>query len=157
MDLPFLSKVDPSKIRMILSMIDRNINSPLSSSMGRLFDTAAAMMNICVSSSFEAEGPIRLESLPDTESGAFYPLPFSSGTGEIDTSLLIKKMAEDILNKIRPEEVSARFHNSIIRMVEEAALELKRETGINTAALSGGVFNNRRILEGCIKILKKRF
>ena len=155
LEMPFLREIDPSKAEMILNMIDKKINTPLTSSMGRLFDAAAAMLGLCSFSTFEAEGPIRLEALAGEAVNEFYPLPFSLDSGEIDTAELIVEMSRDILKGTRTSVIASQFHNSIIRLVLNAAAALKKETGINKTALSGGVFNNRRILTGCEQILKE--
>lgn len=154
LDMPFLREIDQSKIEMLLNMIDRKINTPLTSSMGRLFDAAAAMHGLCSFSSFEAEGPLRLESIAEEGVEEYYPLPFTLDSGEIDTADLILEMSRDILDGTSEAVTASKFHNSIIRLVLNAATSLKKETGINKTALSGGVFNNKRILTGCEKLLK---
>ncbi len=154
LDMPFLREIDQSKIEMILNMIDRKVNTPLTSSMGRLFDAAAAMHGLCSFSTFEAEGPLRLESMTGETVEEYYTLPFSLASGEINTADLIIEMSRDILKGTSRAVTASKFHNSIIRLVLNAAMSLKKETGIKKTALSGGVFNNRKILTGCIKLLE---
>jgi len=138
-------------------MIEKNINAPATSSMGRLFDAAAALLGLCSYSSFDAEGPMRMEELikkpADNLYKDFYPVIIAES---IDPSPIIRGMADDILKGLPVEKISLRFHNSIIQMTAEAAELIRSRTGLNTCALSGGVFMNAYLLSGCRKILEDK-
>jgi len=155
--LPFLKKLDNSKIDVILRMIGENINTPTTSSMGRLFDAAAALLGLCSYSSFDAEGPMRMEGLikktTDNFYKDFYPVIIAES---IDPSPILRGMVDDILKGLPAEKISLRFHNSIIQMTAEAAEIIRRMTGLNTCALSGGVFMNAYLLSGCRKLLESK-
>ncbi len=151
--LAFLRDTDSSKLGMIMKMTDKSINTPLTSSAGRLFDAAAAIMGLCVHASFEAEGPMRMETLTVNSIPDYYPMPLNRKKGTIGTSDIIAGMVDDITEKVPDRIISTKFHNSVIRMILEVARNLRDITGINTAALSGGVFLNRYLMEGCVKLL----
>ena len=155
--LPFLRELDRSKTDMVLRMIEKNINTPLSSSIGRLFDTAAALLGLCSYSSFDAEGPMRMEALitepADNLSSEYYPVKIAES---IDPSPIISGIVDDILQKLSAGKISLKFHNSIIQIIVMAAEAIRKSTGLNTCALSGGVFMNTYLLSGCRKTLKSR-
>ncbi len=151
--LPFLKVLEQNKIDIILKMIERKINTPLTSSMGRLFDAVSALLGLCTKTSFDAEAPMRLEAVLKQGVTTFYPVPV---TKTIDTSHLIKGIVDDILQRISPGEISAKFHNSIIHMTGTIAELVRNRTGVSLCALSGGVFMNTYLLEGCTKILEQK-
>lgn len=150
--LEFLKEIDNRKVEMLIRMIEKKINTPLTSSMGRLFDAASALLGLCTHISFDAEGPMRLEAVTDQNIRSFYPLPVSE---IIDTSPLFRCMVEDILRDVPVGIIAAKFHNTLIRMVGKIAENLRRETGISTIALSGGVFLNAYFLKGCENLMLK--
>ncbi len=151
--IPFLRKLDPATIQMIVQMIDKKINTPLTSSMGRLFDAVSAILGLCEKTSFDAEAPMRLEAILKKNIKDSYPAIL---TETFDTVPVIKGITDDILKGISPGEISAKFHNTIIRMTVNAAERLRKDSGISVCALSGGVFVNAYLLEGCKNILKKK-
>ena len=153
MPLPFLEALDQNKIDIVLKMIERKINTPLTSSMGRLFDAVSALLGLCTKASFDAEAPMRLEAVLKQGVTTFYPVPV---TETIDTSHLITGIIDDILRNVTPGEISAKFHNSIIHVTGTIAERIRNRTGVSVCALSGGVFMNAYLLEGCTKILEQK-
>jgi hydrogenase maturation protein HypF len=134
----------------IADMILKGVNTPLSSGAGRLFDAVSALLGLCMVSRYEAEAPMRLESIIKKGCRAQYNVPAGD---PIATSSLVREIAEDIMRGGDPGLVSAKFHNTIISLIFERAMEMARRTGIRKVVLSGGVFQNRYILEG----VKKKF
>ncbi len=151
--LPFLQNIDPEKIKIVLQMIQENINTPLTSSMGRLFDTVSALLGLCTTASFDAEAPMRLEAVLEQGIQDYYPVSIAES---IDTTPVIRGVAEDIQKGIAPGVISARFHNTIIRLTGTAAEILRQQTGISACALSGGVFMNEYLMEGCKNTLERK-
>ncbi len=144
LDLPFLKQIDDSAIRLVIQAIDKKINTPLTSSAGRLFDTIAAMTNICTRSDFHAEAPMRLESAIDPYITGQYDFIFSE---EISFRETIRGIVKDIRKNLPVSHIAAKFHNTIISAIFAAVSELTDKTGIHKIALSGGTFQNRYILE----------
>jgi hydrogenase maturation protein HypF len=146
MDLPFLNQIPVSDIETLLDIIDKKINSPLTSSTGRIFDAVSAMLELCLFSSFDAEAPMRLEAVLDTKHNTDGSYPFKLEK-DIDLDMTFKSIIEDILKNKSTGLISAKFHNTIVEIICMCAEKLREETGINKTALSGGVFMNAYLLE----------
>ena len=150
LDLPFLKKIDKNKITMVLAAIDKKINCPLTCGAGRLFDAVAAITGICTKSRFHAEAPMRLESIAATNIEECYDFEIAK---TISFRNLFKEMATDIKEGISESVISAKFHNTIIYVIFETAMKMRKETGIDKVALSGGTFQNKYISEGIKTLL----
>ncbi|MFN8257179.1 MAG: carbamoyltransferase HypF [Bacteroidales bacterium] len=142
--LPFLEQVENKKIEMVIKMLENRLNSPLSSGAGRLFDAVAALTSLCIKSSFHAEAPMRLESVINENNSNSYSFVLDK---QISFSPMLHEMVKDIQNKEDTGIISAKFHNTIINCIFETVVRISEETGLKKVALSGGVFQNRYILE----------
>jgi hydrogenase maturation protein HypF len=142
--LPFLENIDRKKIDMVLTAIDKRINCPLTSGAGRLFDAVAAIAGICTTSKFHAEAPMRLESLVSQNVKECYDFEINK---TISFKNLFKELVMDIKEGISKSIISAKFHNTIIYVIFETVTKMRKETGIEKVALSGGTFQNKYILE----------
>ena len=151
-DLPFIKAIDHTKLNLILQAIDKNINCPLSSSAGRLFDAIAAITNVCPVSKFHAEAPMRLESIAIP--GIDYSYPFDFGK-VVSFESTINAIVEDLIDGTDVAEISSKFHNMVINAIFAVASQIRKETGINKVVLSGGSFQNKYILSRIEKILEK--
>jgi hydrogenase maturation protein HypF len=142
--LPFMSNIEPEKIRIIKAALDNNIQCPLTSSAGRLFDAVAAITGICTNSSFHAEAPMRLENMADFSLEETYNYEIGS---TIDPKLIIQGIVKDIEQDVPNCRISGKFHRTIAEIIIQATLKAGSETGIKSVVLSGGSFQNRFILE----------
>jgi hydrogenase maturation protein HypF len=152
LDLPFLGKIEPEKAAFLIQMIDRNINCPLTSGAGRLFDAIASLLDLCQVAAFQAEGPMRLESLVQenvTESYQFTILQ------TIRFESVIRGIVDDLLQGVHSSIIASKFHNTIISVIFEAVKIIRQTSGVNKVVLSGGVFQNKYLLEGTIALLEK--
>lgn len=142
--LPFLKTLDKTEIKTIIQMIDANLNCPLSSGAGRLFDAVAALTDICTTSSYHAEAPMKLESCIETDCKGKYLYHIEGKT------IVFYKMFHQIIKDIRRSApaslISAKFHNTIVSLIIDLSKRLKKETGINKVVLSGGTFQNKYLL-----------
>ena len=152
LELPFLRNIDPERVQLVLQMIDKKINSPLTSGAGRLFDCVASLLDLVQFASFQAEGPMRLESLVRKDCTESYPFQ-NLETFCFDQT--IRNIVKDIRNGIDKGTIAAKFHNTIISVIFEFANSIRLNQGINKVALSGGVFQNKYLLEGALEILQK--
>ncbi len=148
--LPFLRRTSMGKIQLLLAAIDKGLNCPHTSSVGRLFDAVAALINLVTVSSFEAEAPIRLEAIIDKNHS--YPANkerynYCIKEKSIIVEPLIREVVADSERKISNSIISAKFHNTIIAIIVDFAEKMRAESGINKVVLSGGVFQNRYLLE----------
>ena len=123
---------------------------PFSSGAGRLFDAMAALINICTHSTFHAESPMRLESVIDRKCKDFYPYHF-------DKTISFLPMVIEVLDDLKKKKdrgiLSSKFHNTMINCIFDTIVKISEESGINIAVLSGGVFQNKYLLEN----LENRF
>ena len=151
-NLDCFKNVKEGEIDLVQKMIDMNINSPLTSSAGRLFDMIACLLNLCSKQSFDAEGPMRLEAIIDKTEKSYYPFEIVDGIVRFEKTL--NAILDDI-SKCSASIISAKFHNTIVHIINDVVNQIKKDTGINKIVLSGGVFQNRFLLEKSIQILAK--
>jgi hydrogenase maturation protein HypF len=150
LNLPLFQQVENENIRLILQMIDRNINCPLTSGAGRLFDCVASLMGIVQTATFQAEGPMRLESLVDGISEESY----NYDTGEsICFDKTIRGIVDDITNGVEKVTIATKFHNTIILTIFDTVYAMRLKSGINKVVLSGGVFQNKYLTERTMDLL----
>jgi hydrogenase maturation protein HypF len=142
--LPFLKGIEKQKILMVMNMLEKGINSPLTSSAGRLFDAIAAMTNLCPESSFHAEAPMRLEQVLDYSCKKSYPFSVNS---TIRFSEMIRHVVLDIKDGMSVSIISAKFHNTIINSIFAAVKLISDNYHLNKVVLSGGSLQNRYILK----------
>ncbi|MDP2109479.1 MAG: carbamoyltransferase HypF [Thiobacillus sp.] len=132
----------------------QGLNSPASSSAGRLFDAAASLCGACTHASFEGEGPMRLEAAAVGAEGQAIVLPLerdSLGVWRTDWAPLLPMLAD----AARPAgERAARFHLSLAQALVDQAQRLHAQTGIRSVGLTGGVFQNRLLAEAAIERLE---
>lgn len=150
--LECFGKVDNKVFELVSKMLQNNINSPLTSSAGRLFDAVACLLNLCAQKTFDAEAPMRLEAIVDKSETGFYLYTYNNGI--ISFSETINSIIND-LNTIDVSRISAKFHNTVIQVILDIAKRIKKETSIKKVVLSGGVFQNKYLLEKSIHILSK--
>jgi len=129
----------------VLAMADRKINSPLTSSAGRLFDAVAALVGVRDRVNYEGQAAIELEQLADTRERGSYPAAIASRDGQLRVSGadLIGSAAEDLVARVAPPLVAARFHNGMAAAVVDVCAQLREQSGLSAVALSGGVFQNQ--------------
>jgi len=140
LELPFLTKLNPVRVEQVIQTIEKNINCPLTSGAGRLFDAVAALLDICTFSSFHAEAPMRLENIVHPVTHQAYP--YEDGT-EISMAPAFRAMVEDVAKGVDAGLISTKFHNTIVEIIVNGVRRISRESGIYIVALSGGTFQNR--------------
>ncbi|MBN2071047.1 MAG: carbamoyltransferase HypF [Candidatus Krumholzibacteriota bacterium] len=136
--------------REILQMAERGINSIETSSIGRLFDAVASLLNCGHRVSYEAEAAVRLEELALNAGTTERHYTFDTTSGDpvrIDPSPVIKGIIEDLRGGKSRQEIAAVFHNSVARLVVDLSYNLCKKTQCGKVVLSGGVFQNRYLCE----------
>ena len=155
--IDFLRGLKRDQAELVLKAVDQGLNAPLTSSMGRLFDAVSAILGIRLFANYEGQPAIELEmSAEQSESGAY-----KFNYREEDAKIIIEAepvligIVEDMLKQKSHGKIAARFHNAVCRMTVEVCSRLREETGLNDITLSGGVFQNWRILTGVQELLLK--
>ncbi len=138
-----------------IKMIKENINSPATTSMGRLFDGVASIIGLRHKVSYHAQTAMELEQLAlrSDETGSY---PFSIEQNIIGHRPVIEMIINDLKAKVPNEIIAKKFHNTIVKMIIFIAELLRKETGISHVALSGGVFQNSILLENAYRRLRER-
>jgi hydrogenase maturation protein HypF len=134
--------------------IERGLNAPLTSSMGRLFDGASALLGICQVATYEGQAAIEMEALADRDEQGQYE--FDIHADEIDPTPVWRSLLSDIHSGIAVPVAAARFHNSVARASLEACQRVRSQIGANTVALSGGVWQNRLLFEKTYRLLDQK-
>jgi len=152
--IPVFRLVNRQKLALVMEMIQNDINCPLSSGAGRLFDAVSALLGICPVTSFDAEAPMRLESAINSDTDQNYP--FSIG-GCVVFAETLKAIISD-LQYYDVSLISAKFHNTVAQAILEVSDLIRKETSLEKVILSGGVFQNKYLLEKTIqKLTQNRF
>jgi len=133
-------------------MMERGINSPLSSSCGRLFDAVAAAVGICRDSvTYEGQAAVELETLAASAKGICrdgYPFAIGEVPLILDPEPMWIALLDDLARGEEPRSIAGRFHVGLANAVAQLAIRLAQDRAIGTVALSGGVFQNKILLEG---------
>jgi hydrogenase maturation protein HypF len=147
---------DEDKIRLIGAQLERKLNTAASSSMGRLFDAAAALLGLGGHNRFEAELPMALESIIAAGVNDEYPVQISDidGIQQWDHQPIIRGIIEDLRRPTEPAIIAARFHNTLCRGMLIWAKNARQRHEITDVALSGGVFCNRYLANRLIRQLQ---
>ena len=151
-DLPPLKAFTNMEINAVKHQIEHQINAPLTTSMGRLFDAISALIGIRLKINYEAQAAIELEAIADPHESGYYVMPLDGKI--IQTEPLIKAIVTDFNNKIPVSSISAKFHQTIINMALEVCHIIRQETGIQHIALSGGVWQNLFLLKRILPALR---
>jgi hydrogenase maturation protein HypF len=130
------------------------VNTIQTSSLGRVFDAVAAMLDLGNYNHFEAQLPMALESIADLGCYQQYDFEFV-GQSILDLHPMIRQIVTDISENKEPAFISAKFHNTLAAGLLEMAKAARQAKGLNTVALSGGVFCNRYLTDRLIQLLKK--
>ena len=136
----------PRRYRSALELVSKNVRSFPTTSMGRLFDTAAALLGFTREISFEGQAAMWLEQLArSAPSGEPYPFPFTGG--ELDFRPLLRAVVEDRARGRDVRKVARSFQRGIAQGLWDTVNVISRSCGLDTVVLSGGVFQNELLLE----------
>lgn len=155
---------DRGNIKFILDILDKNINAPICSSIGRIFDGISAILGFTMKRSYEGEAAIYLENLAYKflENNSLYKEQYRyeirkyNEMLQIDFKGMIIEILKDIDNKKSKEEIALKFHNTVIDFTINVAIKLREIYRLNNIALSGGVFQNEILLSGISRGLEEK-
>jgi len=134
------------------TQLERKINTPMTSSMGRLFDAAAALAGGRQSVNYEAQAAIEFEALANPDEDGVYSFKWEQA--EIRVGSAIESMIADMLSGVPIPTVSAKFHNGLSQLALEICQQLRVDKDINQVVLSGGVWQNITLLRRTLSLLR---
>jgi hydrogenase maturation protein HypF len=136
----------------VAAMARAGVNSPLTSSAGRLFDAVAAVLGVRYSVNYEGQAAIELEQCADLTERDAYRAGIRAGPPfVVNGHDLVQAVVSD---SAPPPVVAARFHNGVARAIADVCALVREATGVGTVALSGGVFQNLLLLERTTDLLE---
>jgi len=136
-----LAGVDERRLQVVERMIATGTNTVMTSSCGRLFDAVAALTGLRYEVNFEGQAAIELEAVVDPSCEERYG--FDIGGEELDFRAMMERIVKE---RTAASVVAARFHNTLAAAIQEMCLRMRRESGIGRVCLSGGTFQNMRLL-----------
>jgi hydrogenase maturation protein HypF len=149
--VPLFKSIGKEKITFAKEMIVKKINCPMTSGAGRLFDAVSAILGLCPVATFDSEAPMRLEYAIDTETEEFYPFMTENNIIFAET---LMEVCKDLPRR-RISVISAKFHNTVARVILEVSKRIRDETSLTKVILSGGVFQNKYLLEKSVALLSR--
>ena len=150
LDIPFTRRLERPRTETLLRLVERGVNSPLTSSCGRLFDAVAALAGVREQVNYEAQAAIELEAALEGVSEDWrYPFAIrdASGGWVIDTRPLFLALVQDLREGVPAGVISRRFHLGLVDVLVRAAELVRRRTGLARVCLSGGSYQNTFLLE----------
>jgi hydrogenase maturation protein HypF len=153
--------IEPRELDLADQQLRAGLNSPLASSMGRLFDAAAAILGVRNLARYEGEAAMELEALAGRRPALPWPMGVRMGTGadgvtELDPVPLLVALGEARAEGRDPADLAAVFHESVAAATAELAIGAAQATGVRTVALGGGCFQNARLLVSLRERLAQR-
>jgi hydrogenase maturation protein HypF len=156
-DLPPVAAFSKVELAALKTMLAKKLNSPVTSSMGRLFDAAASLIGLRQKMRFEGQAAMELEfALDGIETDEAYPLPIEKAASAadksemiLDWSPMIEAILSDVQNGVASGKISAKFHNALA----ESVVAVAKRAGERRVALSGGCFQNRYLTERIVNRL----
>jgi hydrogenase maturation protein HypF len=149
-------EVDPNHVRAVNSMIANRIQTIETSSCGRLFDAVSSILGLRHKTTYEGQAAIELE-MTATEASGSYPFCIEAGEPfQIDMRPAIEALVSDLLAGSATGEISARFHNTMADVIAGGCERMRGPHGLNRVCLSGGTFQNLRLLGLAASALRQK-
>jgi hydrogenase maturation protein HypF len=163
LDIPYAREMGKEKLSFVGKMMEKNVNSPLTSSAGRLFDAVASLLCVRHKISHESQAAMELEALADErQAGEVYDFELAASrrddpddSFEINLMPGIRQMIGELRQNRSAGYISSKFHHTLVQAFLMATVNVSRQTGIKKIVLSGGVFNNDIILNLMIRALEE--
>jgi hydrogenase maturation protein HypF len=158
-NLPLIKRNNAKKLNLLMQMIDKKINSPITSSCGRLFDAVASLIGLRDEVNFEGQAAMELESICQLKYNGNYSYNIIQKPESefiIDTEDMFYQIIDDLKNDKGREEIATKFHNTIADIILSMCVKIREKYKINKVVMSGGVFQNSFLLTQTIKRMKKQ-
>jgi len=155
LNIDFIKRRDPNVISIIDKMIEKKINSPWTSSCGRLFDAISSLIGIRDVVSYEGQAAMELESIchPDIDESYGYDIIGKEKKLIIEPKKIITELISDLSKGISKKVIASKFHNTVAEFTLKSCIRIREQTKINKVVISGGVFQNKYLTEKVISLL----
>lgn len=158
--LPSVIASKASERELLRQQIAKGINCVATSSVGRLFDAVASLIGIRHEVHYEAQAAIELESLAlhavdHVEETKYKFLIEDASPITVRTETVVRQICNDVLEKRDRSEIAGQFHHAVANMIGDVCVALRKQTGVNTIGLTGGVFQNALLLRLTTANLKR--
>ena len=159
---PCLSELSDKDKALLLKMLERGVNAPLTSSCGRLFDAVAALLGVRNKISYEGQAAIELEVLAErAETGKEYPFAITrenDGVVVLDMRPTLRAILDDLSARELDASIARCFHNTMAAAITAMCETIRSSKALDRVLLSGGVFQNKLLTEEThIKLAKSGF
>jgi hydrogenase maturation protein HypF len=157
-DLPSVSAICAQENSLLRSMLKHRLNTPLHSSIGRLFDAVASLAGLRQEVSYPNQALLEMEAAADQEEKEAYKFEVrgkTDGQYEIDPLPVIREVVADVRSRVRIAQVSARLHNGVAEIAYQVCNELRQSHNSNQIALSGEVWQNGLLLDKTVHLLRE--
>ncbi|HEX5435759.1 MAG TPA: carbamoyltransferase HypF [Gemmatimonadaceae bacterium] len=152
------ARVDAERWRAVARLARSGVASPMTTSVGRLFDAVAALCGLRTEVTYEGQAAIELEIAVDARDEGCYPMPVRIARQELllDARALIRAVVRDVSAAVPVSNIAARFHHGLLHAAIHACGLAAQRRRVSTVVLSGGVFQNVLMLEGMAAQLEQR-
>ncbi|MEU6917108.1 carbamoyltransferase HypF [Streptomyces olindensis] len=150
-DLPCVAACAPGELAVLERQMASGLACVPTSGMGRLFDAVSSLIGVCHRAGYEAQAAMELEAAAASAWGA--ETSAYAFTGDLDPAPVLRALVTDLRRGTPAPVLAARFHRAVARAVAEICRRARRDTGLATVALSGGVFANALLEEECTRLL----
>jgi hydrogenase maturation protein HypF len=152
---PLTHHLGRRKLELLEKVILSGLNTPYTSSCGRLFDAVSAIVGLCYKPAYDAQGAILLEREAGRCDNLDDPYPYRIQEGVLYFDDMIRSIVADLLKGVGLKNIATRFHSTVILSGIDMCERIRQKTGINSVALGGGVFQNRIVLKHLLAGLKE--
>lgn len=156
-DAVWAAMAEPARVRVVDRMLAGRVNTIATSSAGRLFDAIASIIGLRHTVSFEGQAAMMLEAAAaDAWEGA-EPYAFAvaeTAPAEVDLRPMVGEIVEEVRRGESPARMAARFHATLVAAIAEVCRRMRAALGLDRVCLSGGCFQNARLLEGAVQALR---
>jgi hydrogenase maturation protein HypF len=146
--------VPEASVRMLDALLEKRVQSIDTSSCGRLFDAVASLIGLHQTVSFEGQAAMALEAIAGDSTFAYNHSIDDLDPLQVDMRPMIRQIVQDVAAGVPIHEISARFHNTLIAVALDVCLRARQSSGLSRVCLSGGCFQNVRLLTGCLRTLR---
>ncbi|MCQ9181827.1 carbamoyltransferase HypF [Streptomyces sp. IBSBF 2953] len=163
-DLACTTACPPDELRLLERQLERGLHCVPTSSMGRLFDAVSSLAGVCHRAGYEAQAAVELEAAalgaPAEDSTAYAfalhaPQGDAGGAVRADPAPVLAAIVDDLRADVEPAVVAARFHRAVTGLVHRICALARERHGLDTVALTGGVFANALLSSACAAALRE--